>query len=387
MKDIRLQKSWILGLFLLLIFIFSGGLYAQDIDTAVLASKLHPEIQKMMKDGKIPSATFALVSGKDVIWTGAYGFSNVWAQTQAVPDTVYLIGSTFKTMSTFALLQLMDKGLFKLDDRVNDYLDDFKIKGDSPSQPVTFRHLLTHTSGLPAAFGSHSVWGHTVPQPLESYLKRSLTLVEPPMTRLIYSNLAYTLIAYLVEKLSGVAYREYIQENIFDPIGLIDTSFEPRPDMEERLAIPYRYSEESESQIAVIKQKADVWPAGIVYGTILDQAKWLIVNLNAGIHNGFHLISENSFKEMMTRQYDKFLGPISAGWLNETTGLGLTWWMSEKNNDTLFAHSGSVTGYTAFLAGNLDKKIGFAVLTNGTRAHSFLFELAVKALDILESLL
>ncbi len=103
--------------------------------------------------------------------------------------------------------------------------------------------------------------------------------------------------------------------------------------------------------------------------------------------NGHRLISEETHKEIMTRQYDKFTGPISAGWLNETTGLGLTWWMSERNSDTLFAHSGSVTGYTAFLVGNLDKKIGFAVLTNGTRAHSFLFKLAVKALDILEGLL
>ncbi len=73
-----------------------------------------------------------------------------------------------------------------------------------------------------------------------------------------------------------------MQKNIFDPIGLIDTAFEPRPDMEERLAIPYRFNEKLETQTPVIRHKADVWPAGIVYGTIMDQAKWLIVNLNGG---------------------------------------------------------------------------------------------------------
>ncbi len=372
---------------MLCILIFASGLFAQDIDIKELASKLDPEIQKMMKDGKVPSATLALVCGKDVIWTGAYGYSNLWAKTKAVPNTVYLIGSTFKTMSTYALLQLMEKGAFNLDDSVNDFLDKFQIKGKNLDQPVTFRHLLTHTSGLPAAFGSHPVWGHTVPLPLKDYLETSLKISNPPMTNFVYSNLAYTLVAYLVEKLSGIPFKEYMQKNIFDPIGLIDTDFEPRPDMEERLAIPYRFSEKIESQTPVIRQKADVWPAGIVYGTILDQAKWLIVNLNAGTLNGHDLLSEETHKEMMTRQYDKFTGPISAGWLNETTGLGLTWWMTQRNNDTLFAHSGSVTGYTAFLVGNLDKNIGFAVLTNGTRAHSFLFKLAVRALDILESLL
>ena len=364
-----------------------SGLYAQDINTKELAAQLDPEIQKMMADGHVPSATFAMVYGRDVVWTGAYGFTNLWAKTQAVPRSVYLIGSTFKTMSTYALLQLMEQGSFGLDDRVNDYLEEFQITEENPANPVTFRHLLTHTSGLPAAFGSHPVWGHTVPLPLKDYLKRSLKPIYPPEAEMVYSNLAYTLVAYLVEKFSGIPYREYIQKFIFDPIGLVDTAFEPRPDMEERLAIPYRYRDASESQIPVIRQKADVWPAGIVYGTVIDQAKWLIVNLNNGTLNGFKLISEETHKEMMTRQYDKFIGPISAGWLNETTGLGLTWWMTERNGDTLFAHSGSVTGYTAFLVGNLDKKIGFAVLTNGTRAHSFLFELAVKALDILEGLL
>ena len=87
-----------------------------------------------------------------MIWTGAYGQSNLWARTIAATNTVYLIGSTFKTMSSVALLQLMEQGKF-WDDRVNDYLTDFKIQGEDPQKPVTFRHLLTHTSGMPADFG------------------------------------------------------------------------------------------------------------------------------------------------------------------------------------------------------------------------------------------
>jgi hypothetical protein len=85
----------------------------------------------------------------------------------------------------------------------------------------------------------------------------------------------------------------------------------------------------------------------------------------------------------MTRQFDQFAGPISRGWLNETTGYGLTWWITKKDSDTIFAHSGSVEGYTAFLAGNLDKKTGFAILTNGNRAHPHLYKLAVNALDLM----
>ena len=82
---------------------------AQSVDIDRVAMELEPEIRRAMADGKIPSATVALIAGDQVIWTGAYGNSNLWARTAATKDTVYLIGSTFKAMSTVALLQQMEK--------------------------------------------------------------------------------------------------------------------------------------------------------------------------------------------------------------------------------------------------------------------------------------
>src|SRR5436853_1234413 len=134
---------------------------AQTINIDRVVAELEPEIQRTLLAGNIPSASIALIAGDKVIWTNAYGYSNLWARTPATQNTVYLIGSTFKAMSTIALLQQMEQGKFKLDDRVNDYLTDFKIQGEEPQHPVTFRHLLTHTSGLPADFGPFPVWGDT----------------------------------------------------------------------------------------------------------------------------------------------------------------------------------------------------------------------------------
>ena len=347
--------------------------------------KLQIEIRRMMLRGNVPSASVALVYEDQVIWTGAFGCSNLWARTPAKKETVYLYGSIFKTMSMFALLQQMEKGKFRLDQRVNDYLSEFKIRGEDPSNPVTFRHLMAHVSGLPADFGPHQVWGDTVPLSLEEYLSRSLRLKNPPLTKVEYSNMAYTLIAYLVEMLSGVPYKKYIQEFIFDPLEMKDTAFAPRPDMEERLAIPYIFFRKEGTYKAAVRLKANVWPAGIVYGTITDLAHWLIANLNKGVYKNHRLLSEETFYQIMTCQYYQFRGPISAGWLNDTTGYGLTWWISQRKGDTCFAHSGSVSGYTAFMVGNLNQKTGFVVLTNGNRAHRHIFELSIKALDILEA--
>jgi len=245
--------------------------------------------------------------------------------------------------------------------------------------------LLTHTSGLPGGdFGPVPVWGDTAPPSLEDYLRKSLKAEKPPMTSVVYSNLAYTLIGYLVQKFSGVPFKQYIQEHIFTPLEMSSTSFEPRPDMEERLAIPYTVDDKTGSQVAAVRLKASVWPAGIVYGTVLNQSNWLIANLNGGVFKNKRIIDEKTFEQMMTRQYDQFKGGVEGIWGNETAGFGLTWWTEVRDGDRYFAHSGSVPGYTAFLLGNRDRKLGFAIMTNGNRAHPHLFKLADRAMDVMK---
>lgn len=359
-------------------------LAGQIIDREGLIRVMTREVVSTLDKARIPSASIALVAGKEVVWAEGFGYSNLWARTRAKPETVYLIGSTFKTMSTYALLQQMEEGKFALDDPVNDYLKEFKIRGEDPGNPVTFRHLLTHTSGLPGGFVAFPVWGDTVPPPIDVTLKKIMKLRFQTGSRVVYSNPAFTLVAYLVEKFAGKSYKQVIRERIFEPLGLDDTDFIPKGDMEERLSIPYFYDRRTGAHKPASRSKADVWPAGVVYGTVPDLARWLIVNLDHGCYAGGRLLSEAVFDQLMTRQYDRFSGPIHGDWLNETTGYGLTWWISEYKGDKLFAHSGSVNGYTAFIVGNLDKKTGFAVLTNGDKAHSHLFALALSALDLLD---
>ncbi len=356
----------------------------QTVDIDRVVTELEPEIQRALLAGSIPSASIALIAGDKVIWTNGYGYSNLWARTPATPNTVYLIGSTFKAMSTIALLQQMEQGKFKLDDPVNKYLSDFKIQGEDPQHPVTFRHLLTHTSGMPGDFGGFPVWGDTVPPSLDEYLGKSLKVTRPPLIRVEYSNMAFTLVGYLVQKFSGVPYKKYIQEHIFTPLEMNTTAFEPRPDMEERLAIPYVFDEKTGSQTGTVRLKASVWPAGIVYGTVLNQANWLIANLNGGVFKDKRLISQATLDQMFTRQYDQFKGTIENIWGNESAGFGLTWWTEVRDGDHYIAHSGSVPGYTAFLLGNRERKLGFAILTNGNRAHPHLFKLGDKAIDLMK---
>lgn len=359
----------------------SGG---PSLNADRLGADFEPEIKRAMEDGKIPSCTVALIAGDRVVWQQAYGYSNVWSRTPARLESVYLIGSTFKAMSTIALLQLMEQGKLKLDDPVGQYLTEFKIQGEDPKQPITFRHLLTHTSGLPVDFGPFPLWGDKNPPELEEYLRVSLKVARPPLQKEEYSNMAFSLVGYLVQKLSGVPFKDYVRKNIFAPLEMESTEFNPRPDMDERLTTPYVVDEKTSQQTATTRLKAQVWPAGLVYGTIHDQANWLIANLNGGEFKGKRLISEAMHKQMLTKQYPQFPGPVENLWGGKEAGFGLTWWIEERDGDLYFAHSGSVPGYTAFLLGNRTRKLGFAILTNGNRAHPHLIKLADKAMELLK---
>jgi CubicO group peptidase (beta-lactamase class C family) len=381
----RQNKRWRISIIKSAIFIsvFAVSVFGQNIDVNKLAADLEPEIRRAMIEGNIPSATVALISGDKVIWTGAYGESSIWARTPATTGTVYLIGSTFKAMSTVALLQQMEQGKFKLDDPVSKYLD-FKIQGDDPKNPVTFRNLLTHTSGLTGDFGAVPVWSNDAPITVDEFVRKSLKVEHPPMTKVEYSNPAYTLIGYLVEKFSGVPYKQYIQENIFKPLEMNSTAFVPTPSMDERLSTPYVVNEKTGKQEPATRIRAAVYPAGITYGTIHDQSNWLITNLNGGVFKGKRIISEATMEQMFTRQYDQFKGGIEGIWGNETAGFGLTWWSQVRDGDRYFAHSGSLSGYTAYLLGNRDRKFGFAILTNGNRSHPHLFKLGDQAMDLMK---
>jgi CubicO group peptidase (beta-lactamase class C family) len=349
-----------------------------------VVATLEPEIKAVLEAGKIPSCTVALVAGDQIVWQQAYGYSNLWAKTPARLDTVYLIGSTFKAMATFALLQLQEQGKFKLDEPVNKYLGDLKIKGEDPKNPVTFRHLLTHVSGMPADFGPFPLWADKAPPTLEEYLRTSLRVQRPPLEKEEYSNMAFSLVGYLVEKLAGTPFKDYMQKQIFDPLEMDSTAFNPRPDMDERLSVPYVPDEKSGELKPTARLRASVWPAGIVYGTIANQANWLIANLNGGVFKGRHVISEQMHAQILTKQLPQFPGPVENLWGGKEAGFGLTWWVEERGGDKIFAHSGSVPGYTAFLQGNRTRRLGFAILTNGNRAHPHLIKLADKALELLK---
>ena len=363
-----------------------GATRAQDLEpdaVAGVAARLETEIRRAMLEGGIPHSRSPSRTAAESSGAAGTG-SPTCGPAPASTNTIYLIGSTFKAQSTVALLQQMELGKFQLDDAVSDHLEGLTIRGEDPNRRLTFRQLLTHTSGLPVDFGPHRVWGETAPLPLGDYLRDSLRAATPPLQAVVYSNMAYSLVGHFVEEFSGVPYKEYIRQHVWGALGMGSTEFDMTPEMEERLAIPYVPDADSGRPVATERLKANVWPAGIVYGTVHDQASWVRFNLGDGSWNGSRILRKSTLDQMHTLQFEQFAGePLAGVWGYEDPGYGLTWWATTRDGEAFFGHSGSVPGYTAFVMGNRTLGIGVALLTNGHQAHPHLVRISNLALDLL----
>jgi CubicO group peptidase (beta-lactamase class C family) len=359
---------------------------AQDgrsVDLRSVTTTLEREVYRAMVEGQVPSLTIALVSRDQVIWSAGYGETNLYTRAPATPGSVYMVASTFKPMAAAAILQLHAEGGFDLDDPVRDYLDEVRILNEDRRNRVSFRHLLTHTSGLPTTFTAVPLWEDRVPPSMDRFLKENLILQSAPLQRVRYSNIGFTLLAHLLEEISGHTFQDYVRRHIFLPSGMTSTDFVPTPAMEERMALPYVPDPDTGRLVPVSRLRVAEWPAGGVWGTVEDQARWLAVNLNQGTVRGRQVLSPEMVRLSHTLQYEQFTGSMAGGWGDGQAGYGLGWWTSERDGEQYIAHAGSMQGYTSFMHGNLDTGFGVAILSNGHRAHSHLVRLAYLATDLL----
>lgn len=373
----------ILGLLVVFLPLSGSAQSVTAIDIRPVTTILEREIYRAMVDGQIPSLTIALVSGDQILWSAGFGEANLWTRTPATPSTVYHTASTFKPMAAAAILQLHEDGRIELDEPVRRYTDDISIRNEDRRNPVTFRHLLTHTSGLPTTFSAASLWSDSIPIPMDRYLREHLILQGPPLQRVRYSNLGYTLLAHLLEEVTGRRFDEYVRRNIFLPAGMMDTDFHPTPEMEERMALPYVPDPDTNRLVPVARLRFAEWPAGGVWGTVEDQARWLAVNLNGGTIRGRQLLSPDLIALSHELQYAQFTGSMAGGWGDGVAGYGLGWWTMERDGEQYIAHAGSVQGYTSFMQGNVDRSLGVAILSNGHRAHAHLVRIAHLATDLM----
>ena len=330
---------------------------------------LSSEINKILKETGIPSISFSLIKGNSIVWSDAFGYTNVKKQVPATTATIYNTGSNFKFVTATAIMQIAERGMLDIDHPINDYLkelanDEF-INND---KPITFRHLLSHHSGLKdVSPESIPVWERKSSKTLKTLTSR-LIHKHPAGEKFEYSNSCYALLGFLIEKISGVSYQKYIVKNILKPLEIKSKGpVTPTPEMVEELALPYKL--ENNRSIPEYQSKLDFFPAGDIYLTPNEMAHFYIAQLNEGVYKGISILNPTSIVELQKRQFGSSYG-LGIGVIND-------------NNGNYLQHSGGVPGFSTFFVAEKKSKIGVYISANAGSSHETLGVIANLALKLL----
>ena len=303
---------------------------------AIAASPIADALKPFVEKGELAGAV-ALVASKDkVLAVEAVGFADRATQRLMKTDALFWIASQSKAITGTAVMMLVDEGKLSLDEAVEKYLPEFKGQQldagkdadgkpilKAPAHPITVREVLSHTSGLPFKSKAEepTLDGLPLRDAVASYAQTPLTF--EPGTKYTYSNAGINTAARLIEVITGKSYEAFMDERLFHPLGMKDTTFWPTKEKLTRLATPHKPNAAKTgletNSISQLRYPLDgpgryPMPAGGLFSTAADVAKFCQMVLNGGELNGKRYLSAKAVKEMTSRQT-----PAS---LKENYGLG-----------------------------------------------------------------
>ncbi len=330
-------------------------------------TRLDSFVLEKMSQTRIPGISLAVVRDGEVVYARGYGFKDIERGLPPTPETVYGIGSVTKSFTALAVLKLVEEGKLSLDDEVSKYVP---LKLEAAGKPVRVHHLLTHTSGIPAlayaeafirgSLGLDAQWlPLSTPEDVIAFMADYGPWVHSePGTRYFYLNEGYVLLGYVVSRVSGMRYEDYVRKSILEPLKMGRTYFEERevsgdPDV----ATPYIVDREG-------RHVRSRFPFGITAdGGLLsncrDMSRYVSMLVNRGRLDGVEVVSPESVRLME----EKHVRVPSGLFRDDSYGYGLTV-TDEFLGRRLVRHSGSVLVYTAFVGYVPSERVGVVVLAN-----------------------
>ena len=323
-----------------LLLVFAVACWAQEKPQADTVPRMEQIIQSYLANQAFMGTVLVARDGKTLLDKG-YGFANLEWQVPNTPTTKFRLGSITKQFTAASILLLEERGKLKTEDPVKKYMPDAPATWDK----VTIFHVLTHTSGIPSftSFPDYPSreWEAMTPQQLVDWF-RDKPLEFEPGTKWNYSNSGYVLLGYLIEKISGQSYAEFVQQNIFTPLGMKDSGYDSNSAIIERRAAGYSRGKDGAENAGFVNMTIPL-SAGALYSTTEDLLRW-----EQGLFGG-KVLSPASLAKMTT--------PFKQDY---AFGLGV----STKNGHKMIAHDGGIQGFNTSLAYYPDDKLVVAVLAN-----------------------
>jgi CubicO group peptidase (beta-lactamase class C family) len=334
----------------------------ERLTPALSIAELQQQLEKILKDSRTPGMSVAIVHRDGPEWIAGLGTADVASGRATTADTLFRIGSTSKALASLSILMLADQGKVTLDDPVHQLVPEvwFENRWEA-TDPIRVLNLLEHTTGwddMHLREYAKDAPGMSLREGLD-YDHRSRTSRWPPGTRMAYCNSGPPVAAYIVEKLTGQRFEDFVERNLFLPIGMkTATYFESAPGTATTLyhtdgKTPYRY------------WNILLRPAGSINASANDMAAYVQFYLNRGAVGGRQIVPASAIDRMEIPQ---------STWAAKDgmkAGYGLSNYWSIEDGLVYHGHDGGVEGGLTEMAYMADNKVGYFFSVNSGTGDAF----------------
>lgn len=321
------------------------------------------EILELQEQTKTPALAIAIVQDSTVLFMKAYGVREVGKPDSIDIHSVFRLASVSKCFAPLLAGLLVEDGVLGWEDRVVQYLPDFKLKAKKNTDSLLLTHVLSHSTGLPYHTYTTLV-EDGVDLPAMVHELRNVDVIADPGEMYSYQNVAYSIIGEVIRARTGKTYQRLMKERIFDPLGMRDASMSYDAIMQNNnVAQPHLHWRKGWKATRISDTYYNVGPAGGVNASISDMAQWLKAMM--GTRKNF--VSETTLGKIFTpmvkaktknRYFRKWVGRSDSHY-------ALGWRVLNFENDTLLYHGGYVRGYRSEVAIDRRSRMAICVLSNG----------------------
>lgn len=312
-------------------------------DTQDLAKKIEAQVDHFAVDYKF-NGNILVAKGGHIFLNKSYGFADFENKVLNTPQTRFLIASMTKQFTATSIMQLQEKSLLSVEDNLDKYMPGFPSGNE-----ITIHQLLTHTSGLPRDIKFDKT-PSSRDEAVELLKSTPLEFVNTPGKSFSYSNLGYALLGYIIEKVSGKSYPDYIQTQFFTPLKMTNSGLGYDRRNDPNLALSYR-AEDNTCLTAKPLIDSSMWYGATgIYSTTEDLYKW-----DRALYTE-KLLSKKSLDKMFTPNKRDY---------------GYGWNINKLEGKTIYFHNGSTFGFRSIIIRRVDEDICIIALSNRSNFEFF----------------
>ena len=369
-------------------FVFIAAIFALTLTASATTPTLPLErIDRFIEERRVlagvPGISVVMVQDDQIVYSHGYGWANLATKTFMTDATLLEIGSTTKSMTALAVMQLVEAGKLELDQTVKHYLPWFSTADKNQlSDKITLRQCLTHTSGLSDESIPHDTAMDN--RALERWVKsfKNSKLMFAPGSKTKYSNFGYAVLGLIVQNVSNMSFERYLSENLFKPLEMQHTTLDPKIANSLGLAQGYRGTPRSVFKATPRQLGRLGVPAGsLTASSARDVGNYLVMQLNQGQFQGRQIVGADALLETQKPQVNYHFG-IQTYNLAHEIKYGFGWRVFQSRGLDLLAHNGSVGRMGSVFLLAPKEKLGVAILWN-LEVEGLDLELMLGLLDFL----